>query len=76
MMFGRARVYIRIFTKQRVIREAYILETAQTNIYISSRAGMPTRSDQGIRRGAAGDREHPLRAGGEPAGSIVHLEIQ
>lgn len=37
---------------------------------------MPARSDEGIRRGAAGDREYPLRAGGEPDGSIVHLEIQ
>lgn len=49
---------------------------ARTNIYICSRAGMPTRPDEGIRGGATGDHEDPLRAGGEPVGSIVHLEIQ
>jgi len=63
------------FTQDKLARcEAHVL--IQTNIYISSRAGMPARPDEGIRRGATGDREDPLRVGGEPTGSIVHLEIQ
>jgi len=55
-------IYRRVdaFSQDKLTRcKAYIL-IARTNIYISSRAGMPARSDEGIRRGATGDREDPL----------------
>lgn len=53
----------------------YILN-AQFTLHFCSRSGMPARPDEGVWRGETRDREYSLRIGGEPVGSIVHLEIQ